>query len=100
MIWALKSQGGTPPCWPLPPPPPPPRLGGQAARHHWTARSSRLTVAKRQHMPTWLERKPDKTAGLQERQAHTQNANFWCLFFGSRQLCSTVGVSLIGADLT
>lgn len=86
---ALESQGGTPPCWPLPPPP---RLGGQAACHHRTSRNSRLTVAKRQHMPTWFERKPDKTVGLQERKAHTQNANFWCLFFGFHQLCSIVGV--------
>lgn len=43
----------------------------------WPAGTIRLAVAKRQHMPTWLEREPAKTTGLQDGMAHTRNTNSW-----------------------
>lgn len=58
----------------------PPQLkpGGRSSRCCRPAGSIRLAVAKRQHMPTWLERKPAETARL--REAHTRNTNSWRLF--------------------
>lgn len=62
------------------PPPPPLMMGGWSARCRWPGRSIWLAVAKRQHMPMWLEWEPAKTAGLREGMAHTRNTDSCHLF--------------------
>lgn len=57
--------------------PPAPKLGGRLARCQWPAGTIHLAVAKRQHMPTWVEREPAETTGLQDGMAHTRNTNSW-----------------------
>lgn len=57
--------------------PPAPKLGGRWAGCQWPAGTIRLAVAKRQHMPMWVEWEPAETTVLQDGMAHARNTNSW-----------------------